>query len=166
MSYIEGPNLWTAVADGDIRDDDMRLDVTYRIIRVAVELERHGFYHQDLKTTNIIRRHADGEIYFIDLAGNGLTEGMYREERESIIDSEGPDASDALFTLGRTIWELWTGDCPWRGRFSLDRIQNETARDIIRDCEEGNMESIAHLSEKYSPRHFVRPVSVANEECA
>lgn len=35
----------------------------------------------------------------------------------------------ALFTLGRTIWELWTRDSPWKGA-PLDRIRNLAIRDI------------------------------------
>ena len=127
----------------------MLLDITFKIIRLAADLERHKFYHEDLKCTNIIRRHADGEIFFIDLGG-GLTRGMYREERESVIRyGDGPDATDALFTLGRTLWELWTADSPWKD-VPLDLIKDETVRSIIMDCEQGNVESIHCLSEKFS----------------
>ena len=80
----------------------------------------------------------------------GLTEGMYREERESVLRSQGPNATDALFTLGRTLWELWTANSPQEGA-PLDRVENETVCHIIRDCEQGNVESIIQLSEKYSP---------------
>jgi len=74
---------------------------------------------------------------------------MYRHERKSVINSQGPNAADALFTLGRTIWELWTADSPWKGA-PLDRVRNATVRDIIKDCENGSVESIMHLNEKYS----------------
>jgi len=75
---------------------------------------------------------------------------MYREERESVIRyGDGPDATDALFTLGRTLWELWTADSPWKD-VPLDLIKDETVRSIIMDCEQGNVESIHCLSEKFS----------------
>jgi hypothetical protein len=49
----------------------------------------------------------------------------------------GPKLSDALFTLGRTVWELWAAESPSKGAHGapLDRVRKETARNII-DCEE------------------------------
>src|SRR5947207_1732885 len=149
MSYIDGINLWSAVYDEGMRDEHLLLDITFKLIRLAADLERRKFYHEDLKCTNIVRRHADGQLFFIDLGG-GLTEGMYREERDSVIRSRGPDATDALFTLGRTIWELWAADSPWKGA-RLARNGNTTGRDVITDCEAGCVGSIVHLSEKYFP---------------
>jgi serine/threonine protein kinase len=153
MSYIEGIDLWSAVYNARIWAEELLLDITLKVIRLAADLERRKFYHEDLKCSNIVRRHADGELFFIDLGG-GLTEGMYREERESVLWSQGPDATDALFTLGRTLWELWTADSPRNGA-PLDRVENETVRHIIRDCEQGNVESIIQLSGKYSPLETV-----------
>jgi serine/threonine protein kinase len=150
-SYIEGLDLWSTVENGELRDEALLLDITYRIIHIASNLEQCKFYHEDLKCSNIVRRHTDGELYFIDFGG-GLTEGMYREERVFSTSYNGPDASDALFTLGRTLWELWAAESPWKGA-PLDRLENQIARNIIRDCEEGNVESIIHLSERYCPRH-------------
>ena len=143
-----------------MRNEELLLNVTYRIINLAANLERRKFYHIDMKCSNIVRRNADGELFFIDFAGC-LKGGMYREERSSIILFDGPDASDALFTLGRTLWELWAAESPWKGA-PLDRIQNETVRNIIRDCEEGSVESIVDLSEKYSPRDVLLQSSAAN----
>jgi hypothetical protein len=150
MSYIEGINLWSTVYDNGMHDEELLLDITFKIIRLAADLERRQFYHEDLKCTNIVRRQADGELYFIDFGG-GFTEGMCREDSEGHVMSQGP-GSDALFTLGRTLWELWAADSPRRGA-PLDRINNEMVRDIIKDCEEGNVESIVHLNEKYSLPH-------------
>lgn len=149
VSYIEGSDLRSAVQNGDIQDE-LLLNITYRIIKLAADLERIQFYHEDLKCSNIVRRDADGELYFIDFGG-GFTEGMYREERLNHIWFKGLDASDALFMLGRTIWELWVAESPSSGADGapLDRVRNEAARNIIRDCEEGNMESIVHLSKKF-----------------
>lgn len=161
MSYIDGINLWSTVYDAGMRDEHLLLDITFKLIRLAADLEQRKFYHEDLKCTNVVRRHADGQLFFIDLGG-GLTEGMYREERWSVIYSQGPDATDALFTLGRTIWELWTADSPWKGA-PLDRVCNATVRDIISDCENGSVESIVHLSDKYSSSPASHQLSSANE---
>ena len=151
MSYIEGSDLRSLLQRGDIRTEEQLLDITYRIIHLAAKLEQLKFYHEDLKCSNIVRRHADGELYFIDMGG-GLTDGMYREERRDHICFNGPDASDALFTLGRTVWELWAATSPSKGADGapLDQVGNGTARNIIRDCEEGEVESIVHLSKRFA----------------
>ena len=140
MSYIEGFDLSTIVEKGLFKDHQLLLNITARIVQVATDLENHNFYHEDLKCSNIVQQQSTGDIYFIDLGG-GQTEGMYREERRG-------EASDALFTLGRTLWELWVGDWPWKGA-PLDRVENETARKIIKDCEEGNVGTISELNQKY-----------------
>ena len=149
MSYIEGIDLWSAVQNGGLQNEEILLDITYRIICVATNLEQHKFYHIDLKCGNIVRRDIDGEIYFIDFGG-GWTDGMYREERFQHICRNGPDPRDALFTLGRTIWELWAADHPSKDA-PLDRVKNDTVRNIIRDCDKGNVDNIAHLCALYCP---------------
>lgn len=147
ITHIEGPDLWQAVADNVFTDESALLDITYKIIRIAANLETHNFYHEDLKCSNIIWNRSTGDIYFIDLAG-GLTSGMYREERSSSIAFNGPNACDALFTLGRTLWELWAGRSPWESA-PLDEVSNGTVREIIKECEEGLVGSIAELSKKF-----------------
>jgi len=149
MSYIDGIDLWSAVYNGSIRKEETLLDITYKIIRVAANLEQHKFYHVDLKCSNIVRQDIDGEIYFVDFGG-GWTDGMYREERFPHISRKGPDPRDALFTLGRTIWELWAADHPFRDA-SLDRVKNDTACNIVRDCDEGNVDDIVQLCALYCP---------------
>jgi len=147
VSYIEGIDLWSAVQHRGMWNEHILMDITKRIIRVAANLERHKFYHVDLKCGNIIRRGIDGEIYFIDFGG-GWTDGMYREERFQHISRYGPDPRDALFTLGRTIWELWAARHPFKDA-PLDCIKNDTVQNIIRDCDEGNIDNIVDLCALY-----------------
>ena len=151
ISYIEGLDLWDLVENGEFRDEEQLLEITYKVIHITADLEQLDFYHEDLKCRNLVRREADGELYFIDFGG-GFTEGMFRDERYASICYNGPDASDALFTLGRTLWELWVAESPWKGA-PLERVQNEIARNIIRDCEETKVENIIRLSKRYCPRH-------------
>jgi serine/threonine protein kinase len=150
MSYIEGTDLGSMVRGGNLLTEERLVDIMYRIIHRAASLEERQFYHEDLKCSNIVRRHVDGELFFVDFGG-GLTDGMYREERRNTILRSGPNASDALYTLGRTVWELWTADSPSEGADGapLGQVRNETARNIVRDCEEGNVESIVDLSKKF-----------------
>lgn len=162
ISYIEGPDLWQAVCDRVFKDESALLDITIKIIQLAASLEKLNFYHEDLKCSNIVWNPSNGDIYFIDLAG-GLTAGMYREERSTYLTFNGPDPCDALFTLGRTLWELWTGQSPWKND-PLGEVVNETARKIIKECEEGIVGSITELSRKFVPSRSVVDDNISVEE--
>lgn len=156
MYYIEGTDLWSAVQKKGMWDEQLLVDITHRIIRLAARLELRKFYHEDLKCENIVRRDVDGEIFFIDFGG-GWTEGMYREERIQYIWFKGLDSTDALFNLGRTIWELWTAKHPskYSNGAPLDHVENEMVRNIIRDCNEGNVENIDQLCRRYSQQNLL-----------
>src|SRR5436190_13012028 len=65
IPYVEGDNLW----DATIRPECELLDTTYRIIEIAAGLERVGYYDEDLKCQNIVRRRSDGALFFIDFEG-------------------------------------------------------------------------------------------------
>jgi hypothetical protein len=69
-----------------------------------VDLEKHGYYPQDLKCSNLILD--DGHLWVIDL-GSGLTLGMYRLEAEKNILFGNVEARDMLYTIGKTVWQLW-----------------------------------------------------------
>jgi len=146
-SYIEGKDLWSVAQNSDNIEESELFDITNRIVQLASVLEEQNFYHEDLKCSNVIRRDSDGELFFVDLGG-GKTRGMYRPDRETHIILYGCDAVDALFTLGRTLWSLWMGTHP-SSSVKVDGIRNKMVRDIITDCEEGNVETIIALRRKY-----------------
>jgi serine/threonine protein kinase len=148
ISYIDGDDLWSVAGDSALDDSEL-LNITYGIIQLAAVLEERQFYHQDLKCSNIVRRRRDGKLFFVDLAG-GLTKDMYRHEREYHILCNGFDAADGLFSLGRTIWSLWTRSHP-QTTLSIDAIRHDTVRKIVTDCEEGRVDSIGALDGKYVP---------------
>lgn len=148
ISYIDGKDLWTIVTQNAMIGEEMLLDFTRRIIEVAVNLEARGFYHQDLKCQNIVRRQYDGEIFFIDL-GPGTTERMYRQERGAVIRRNGANAKDGMYILGKTLWQLWCSDNPTE-EDQLERVACVPVRQIIADCLMARFETMSRLhSEHY-----------------
>jgi hypothetical protein len=138
LSFIDGQNL----IDEILGQDHLR-DIICQILTIAAGLERAGFYHTDLKCSNIVRRHSNGKIFFIDLGG-GLTEGWYKPGLEFKIMHQMIDARNALYILGKTLWELWTSDIP---EGTLPNSIPESARKVIVNC---------CVSEKYNSIEEVR----------
>ena len=96
ISYVEGNNLW----DEAIKSESELLDITYRIIEIAAGLEKVGYYNEDLKCQNIVRRRSDGALFCIDFAG-GLTDGFFPEESLHDIMAEKMDPKDGIYILGK-----------------------------------------------------------------
>jgi hypothetical protein len=83
------------------------------------------------------------QILIIDLGG-GLTEGWYKPGSEFKMMHRTIDARDALYILGKTLWELWTSDVP---EGTLPDSIPESARNVIVNC---------CVSEKYNNIEEVR----------
>ena len=115
-----------------ITSETKLLSITYQIISVTVGLEKVGYYSADLKCANILRHELDGAIYFTDFEG-GFTEGFYPEESEFAICRGTVDAKDAIYILGKALWQLWTCPLGIPAKELPDGIP-EPARSIIYDC--------------------------------
>jgi hypothetical protein len=150
VSYIDGKDLWTIVTQKAKIGEEVLLDITRRIIEVGIELETREFYHQDLKCQNIVRRERHGEIFFIDF-GPGMTEGMYRQQRGTVIRRNKANAEDGMYILGKTLWQLWCSDVP-TDEDQLERVVCVPARRIISDCLMARFETMSKL---YS-EHYLR----------
>ena len=147
ISYIDGENLgYTA-----IKSESELLDITYKIISIAASLESVGYYHEDLKCENIIRRRYDGAIYFIDFEP-GQTDDFYPEEARHDLIFGRINSTSGIYILGKTLWQLWT-DTRGVPQRQLPENISEPARSIIYDCcIERNLNSIAELQEKWCPK--------------
>jgi hypothetical protein len=144
LSYIDGENL----SQAKITSEAELHGLTYRIISVATQLEKIGYYNEDLKCNNIMRQRSDGAIYFIDFAG-GLTEGFYPEESEYDLCCGKVDPKDALYILGKTLWQLWINDIPTN--VLPDGIP-DPPRSIIYDCcVARKFNSIAEMQQAWYP---------------
>lgn len=106
--FIDGDNV-TELSD---KLNQSQLYVTTALILEAIaDLEMRGYYPQDLKCANIVRRRSDGSIFIVDL-GDGFSAGMYLREAMKTPAGGSVLPKHMLYTLGRTIWELWIDDVP------------------------------------------------------
>jgi hypothetical protein len=137
ISFIDGEDLYKWVitsAAGEDLDKAISaaalLAITYQIISIAAGLEKVGYYNEDLKCQNIVRRRSDGAIYFIDFAG-GLTEGFFPKKSWFKLCCGDVAPKDGIYILGKTLWQLWTMGVP---NNELPDSIPEPARSIIHDC--------------------------------
>ena len=149
ITYIEGDNLYNLLGSRTAWSEDELLRITRGIVEIAGALEERNFYHQDLNLQNTMMRLSDRALFFIDF-GVGITRGMFNPEREKKIMFEGPEAVDALYILGMTLWWLWNIDYKesWM-TVEFARTKNPFVRVIIDDCILGHCESINELHSRH-----------------
>jgi hypothetical protein len=149
ISYIEGDDLQGLYEGWLLQQADL-VDITERVVRLAADLEDRGFYHQDIKCNNILRRN-DGEIFFIDFEQD-VREGMYPAKWDKWIRRKRiVSPRNALFALGRTIWEFWSRTMPngFDVQREMMRVPDEFVRRIYYSCLYKEVGSIRALHDKY-----------------
>jgi serine/threonine protein kinase len=142
LTFIDGENLAEKHVPRNLLPDAIR-----QVIDIAADLEQRGFYHSDLKGTNIVRREKDGEIFIIDFGGPGVTEDWCKESLLSKYWKEPIQAPDAIYILGKTIWELWTDKVP-KGDLPED-IPTEIRGIIEGCCISEKYNTIAEIKQEY-----------------
>ena len=127
-----------------------RYHITSLILAAIEDFESRGYYPQDLKCANIVLRDHDKSLFIVDL-GDGFSEGMYLEEAVRASGQGSILAAHMLYTLGRTVWELWIDDVPPGDR-------SEKAPDslplvicgLINDCCSGTrFKTVGEVKEQY-----------------
>ena len=136
--------LLTAIDGDDLSKLTLTLsdkwNVTDNLLHALLHLESRSYFPQDLKPANIIRRRADMSVAIIDL-GDGHTEGYYRDRSSSshVQGREIPPAgvfqgSDSFYTLGRTLWAIWSDDPLCFNHPEPPGTMPQLIRHIIHDC--------------------------------
>ncbi|MCR4411596.1 MAG: serine/threonine protein kinase [Thermoguttaceae bacterium] len=134
MEYIEGQNLAERSAGGAL-DAQSAARLVAKVARAVDHLHRQGYVHRDLKPSNILLD-ADGEPYVTDfglakvfLPGTeatatgaivGTPSYMAPEQAAGHSAEVGP-ASD-VYSLGAILYELLTGQPPFRQETPLDTL--------------------------------------------
>jgi serine/threonine protein kinase len=133
LTFIDGKNLAERHLPRNLLADAIR-----QVICIAADLEQRGFYHSDLKGTSIVRREKDRKLFVVDFGGPGVAEEWFKESLLSTFATEPIQASDAIYILGKTIWELWTEKVPTG---DLPEDIPHAIREVIEGC---------CISEKYN----------------
>lgn len=158
----ENRGLLLTVIDGDDLSKltltlSDKWNVTDSLLHALLHLESRSYFPQDLKPANIILRRADMSVVIIDL-GDGYTEGYYRDCSSSglVKGHETPpagvfQASDSFYTLGRTLWAIWSDDPLCFDHPEPPNTIPQLIRHMIHDCcDAERFTTIAQLYNEFS----------------
>jgi serine/threonine protein kinase len=108
LEFIDGDNLSDLASS---LNHSQLYPITAAILEAISDFETRGYYPQDLKCANMVLRNSDRSLFVVDLGG-GFSEGMHMREALQEFGKGSILPRHMLYTLGRTIWELWIDDIP------------------------------------------------------
>jgi serine/threonine protein phosphatase PrpC len=129
MPFYSGESLETKIAKGEIPIRDA-IAIAIKTSRAVASLHRLGIAHRDIKPGNVILTSDDG-LKLIDLGIARIPNFKELPEKETpgttsfmapeLFDDERGDAISDQFSLGVTIYRLFTGHYPYGEAAPLSR---------------------------------------------
>jgi serine/threonine protein kinase/predicted ATPase len=181
MELVEGETLETRLRRSGPLPPALALEVITQAARGLVALEVHGLVHRDLKPANLmIVERPELTVKVIDF---GLAKAAATAESESNItcggfvgtpsfaspeqftNTGGVDVRSDLYSLGITLWEMLTGQTPFRGTPREVMHQHQHAAlplDLLEAVPQPVVVLLDLLLEKDPGRRFQTPVDLLN----
>jgi len=142
MGYYGGPTLSELLKEGPVSPDKTR-KIGVQIASALAAAHKAGIYHRDIKPGNIALTE-DGDVKLLDfglakligageLTKSGGTIGTVAYMSPEQIRGENVDHRADLWALGVVLYEMLTGNRPFRGAYEQAlsyTIQNETPEQL------------------------------------
>jgi tetratricopeptide (TPR) repeat protein len=135
MELLEGGSLGERLRRG--MHLSLALVVVSDVARALAHAWHHGVVHGDIKPGNVLFRDAD-TVVLVDfgLASDGhmhlqpVSRASLQYASPEILMGQAIDHRSDLYSLGVVLYEILTGDLPWRGENTADlsaRLQSDAA---------------------------------------
>lgn len=136
LDFVEGGSLGDLLEeDGQRLDPKRAAEICMKVARALAFVHKRGILHRDLKPDNILIRAEDGEPLLTDF---GLAKGLdsealtasneilgtpfYMSPEQVSGDNESVGPRSDLWSLGVVLYELCTGERPFRGGSTMDLL--------------------------------------------
>jgi serine/threonine protein kinase/tetratricopeptide (TPR) repeat protein len=181
MELVEGETLETRLRHSGPLPASLALEVITQTARALVALERHGLVHRDLKPANLML--VERPELIVKMIDFGLAKAAATAEGESDITHGGfvgtpsfaspeqftntsvVDVRSDLYSLGITLWEMLTGQTPFRGTPREVMHQHQHASlplDLLEAVPQPVVVLLDALLEKDPGRRFQTPADLLN----
>ncbi len=133
MEFVEGETLERLIKRSGGLDVMLALEITSQVAAGLVAIQRKQLIHRDIKPANIMVGFEEGNVPRVKIIDLGLAKPLGDGQLESAVSAPGAfagtpefaspeqfvgsdvDIRSDLYSLGVTLWDMVTGQVPFRG---------------------------------------------------
>ena len=130
MEFVDGETLEKLVRKSGKLEPDLALEVVAQVASGLTGIEKQHLVHRDIKPSNIMVSWEQGRLGNVKIIDLGLAKGVGEQDTVSVPGSfvgtpayaspeqfagVGTDIRSDLYSLGVTLWEMVSGNLPFRG---------------------------------------------------
>jgi serine/threonine protein kinase/predicted ATPase len=182
MEFVEGETLESLIKRTGRLEVKLALEIITQVAAGLAAVHEQRLVHRDIKPTNIMVRVMDGACRTAKIIDLGLAKAAMNETASQAAISTpgafagtpefaspeqfagvGIDIRSDLYSLGVTLWEMVTGQTPFRGRSAEVMFQHQHAPlplDLLEAVPQPVVVLLEALLEKNPGRRFQTPVEL------
>ena len=181
MEFVEGETLESLINRSGRLEVKLALEIVSQVAAGLEAVAEQNLVHRDIKPTNIMVRSKDKGRVTAKIIDLGLAKGVAEPSEQTAISTPGAfagtpefaspeqfagvqvDIRSDLYSLGVTLWEMLTGNAPFRGTPGEVMHQHQRAPlplERLEDVPQPVVALVEVLFEKDPARRFQNPTDL------